>query len=342
MYVSPSAIDRSNSRIITPSQSLADSFLPVWAQTISTSSNWIEELKSYLDLNYLQVSEYSPLQRVVFDFILLASKEQPRQTQDFIRLFNILNGGGILVLEIDSVIWNISSIKKLCESLGALLIYFGIFKGLKDKHKLLVLQKKFYKSDKKKISIIVPIETPTRDYPRVLEWLKFFHEAEILPYVELVLVFDGLHDALPLWPELKGLDIEQGFQMLRHHRKFGLSYCLQTALLFARGNYILWDNHPIHCYEFFSILNLLPLKKVEHPLVILAHGVKKDMSIEDFTKKNNLISFFLCNQNATKILCEKNGAKEILKEIHEPIMNIYKFFKKSEAQIIFTHLNEIN
>ena len=337
-----------NSKTIT--QNIIKHFVPLWTQNILASDEWDAELKKYLRPDFLNfysshknsnhVNSYNG--KILFDFVILNLLDAPKDAKDFILHFNNLNGGGVLISEIDPDLWNGNSISKLCDSLGADLIYLGaaqklgeIFNQKKDFLKIVVLQKHFYKSDKKKISFILPINDIQKSHPRILEWLKFFKQNEILSVVELVLVFDGLHDALPLWSELQGLDIEQGLQMIRHYDKFGASACLQSAIVFARGNFILWDNYPIICSEFFNMLSLFPLKKIEHPFIVMTNSIKSDEVSSKFIKLNKLIPFVLCNQKAAVVLSDP----KITDDIQEP-KNMLKYLKKAKTEIIYTNLNE--
>ena len=138
----------------------------------------------------------------------------------------------------------------------------------------------------------------------------FLHNADLLPYIELLLVFDGLDDALPAWPECEALEAEQGLQVLRHYQPFGLTNCFYSALYFARGNYVLWDQHEIACVNLLCLMEQLPQLALDEPLSLQAHAASGG------AKTSRAAPFFLLNQAAVSLLQQQ---RKMLAHWQQPI-----------------------
>ena len=293
------------------------SFIPPWTKTISCVPKWKSVFKEGLPPPHIEFKDYN-ISDISngghYDIVYLSPSELPSSAQDFISLFNSLSPGGIAILESKPKTWSRLEMLRIADSVGGKLHLFASLRnnGLlaKSSNKLVVIQKKVFSNIRKKLTVIVPILSANRDNQRVLEWLRFFHNADILPFVELMVIFDGIHDALPDWQEYDGLDLEHGFQMIRHYRSFGKHECLRTGLYFARGNYLFWDNYPIPCEELFCLLAHLPNHRLCSPVAVFTNAVSSDATSGKRTAFSpSPIPFFLLNRSAAKLLYNENSLK---------------------------------
>ena len=338
---------------------LIQDFTPPWTQNIAYSKEWQEALHHVLPLEHIRLKEYrgAPLkessggkgqnQEQNYDALYLSSSI-PSNVHDFIPLFNQLAPGAIMLLEWESKRWSSSEMKKISSSLGADLIFFGSANSydfhFRSANKIAVLQKRVFLNEKKKVSILIPILSAIQGNPRVLEWLQFFAVMDLLPFVELLLIFDGIHDALPAWQECEALEEERGFQMLRHYRSFGKAKCMRSAFYFARGRYLLWDDHSLPCFEFFSIFDLLPKGNAQSPLGVFAKAWGSDSKSAKGLYPAFPVSFFLLNRSAAKILRHQYDYKQntyksdCAAEERELLNYIQSTLKKAKAKISYASL----
>ncbi len=248
-------------------QEMIQSFTPNWARSIAYSLAWEADLKSSLELGYIELVPWDSLiknsanKQQSCDALYLSSSELPQKAADFIYLFQRLNKGAVLVMELGAKQWKRMELIRISESMGASLLFFAPVrtesKNAKGRKKIAVIQKGTMEKIQKRLTILIPVLSAAKSHPRVLQWLQYLHEAELTPYVELLLVFDGVHDLLPAWPEYEYLEKENGFQMLRHYRSFGKAACLRTGLMFFRGQYLLWDHAAFVCSEALSLLDCI-------------------------------------------------------------------------------------
>ena len=321
---------------------------PPWTRSIAYSKEWETALQSVLPLEHIILKEYKHDEGGDHDALYLASSAIPAQVHDFIALFNKLAPGGLALLEWEAKKWSYSEMKKIADSMGADLLFFGAAHSyrshLKSADKIAVLQKRVFLNEKKKLSILIPIFSALKDNPRALQWLQFIEAMDLVPFVELLLIFDGIHDALPAWKECEALEEERGFQMLRHYRSFGKAECMRSAFYFARGRYLLWDEPLLPCFEFFSIFEQLPKENVQSPLGIFAKAWGSDAKNAKRLGPASPVPFFLLNRSAAELLYRQNTHKQEVysndskDKDRELLTQIQNTLKKEKAAVSYVNL----
>ncbi len=346
---------------------LVAKYTPLWAKSITYSSTWEEAITHTLSAHHISLHKLQNISQITspsptnknprehpensyensygednnYDGLYLSPEDVPKKPQDFIPLFKTLTNGGIAILEMSKQNWNFSETKSIAISMGATIKFFGTpeQKDTKEKNnnKLAILEKENTSSPSKKISILIPIISIQRDNPRVLEWLRFFILSDMTPFIELLIVFDGIPDTIPAWKECEHIEKEQGFQILRHYRKFGHNECLRSAFYFARGRYLISDDSSIPCRELFTLIEKLPEKKEKSPLGIFSYAIASHPTtgkqIPSSNKsigsnESNESNFFLLNHSAAKLLYqEKTKHTEKISE------EIKTTLKKNRARI---------
>ncbi len=323
--------------------SIVETFTPPWTRHIASDLPWQSIIEKNLTLTYIVLSQIKNLKDQHYDVIFLSSTSIPDLAHDFIPLFNALAPGGSIILELGTKsYWKHKQISRLASSMGAKLKFFAAVQQKPDsklKHTIAVLQKESLPTASKKVSVVIPIYTSIQDKKestlRVLDWLCFLRDADLLAFVELVVVFDGMQDLLPNWNEYEGLEAEYGFQILRHYRPFGPTECMRSGFYFARGRYILWDHHPIACNELLCLL--------DH---VYASGRKKDIGIFAQAAYNEVksgqrlgpilpVPFFLCDQKTAHLVYNQinQGQKQESEAMF--IKGIVEVLKKHKASVSY-------
>ena len=333
---------------------------PPWAQSIAYAEGWGDELRKALPLKHLALKEYTKVSENEsfgegdYDALYLSPSSIPKSVQDFISLFNKLKAGAVLFLDCSLKQWSYNEIKKIAASLGARILFPALesppmdhFKG-KGNSKIIVLQKKvFLNQGRKRVSVLIPIFSSQKMKPRVLQWIQFLEAMDLTPFVELLLVFDGIHDLLPAWKECEALEEEASLRILRHYKSFGSLECMRSAFYFARGKYLLWDSSTLPCSEFFSIFDLVPKKNLESPIGVLAKAWASDSKSAKRIGTAFPVPFFLLNRPAAEILYwERDYKEEAYKKSEtreedkgeEILSHVQNILKKERVKINYAEL----
>ena len=335
--------------------SIVKKYTPPWTKSIAASPLWESIVTDALPLHHIRLHKLQKAgdqnhpQDYGHDALYLSQNDIPKKAHDFIPLFNTLSPGGIALLELGAQSWSRSDTKRIASSLGAELKFFGSLLLVEDKEnkntknkksiKAAVLEKENLPFGSKKASILISVFSAHQDNPRVLEWLRFLALSDLLPFIEIFLVFDGIQDALPAWQECEGLEKEHGFQMLRHYQTFGKKECMRSALHFARGKYLLWDDSSVPCDELFWLIDQLPLKKEQGPLGIFSKSI---LSYRDGKQNGLPVSsyFFLLNQSAAKLIRQEKWKKK--QNLLEEIQGVLKKHKTNIKHTLVRRKNEKN
>ena len=325
---------------------LIQKITPSWTKNIGSSPKWKERVCSALPLDHIHLSDITKKPDFGFDAVYCSGENIPRDVHGFISLFGLIAEGGLAVLELDkgsgnsSFKWSRKVISNIGSGLGMELRFFGPLskanssygkfpKSKSGKINLAIFDKPCQRSSKKKLSIILPILEENRKHKRILEWIRFAKSADLLPVIEILLVFDGIHDALPVWKEYDLLAEENGFQMIRHYTPFGTGQCIRSGLHFARGTFLLCDCLPhASCSEIFCLLEPF----LSTPYKTEAGGVFSqeilDGNIIRKGRKDRWAPFLLVNRPAGKII-RKNTQERDLSMFEEAWIAL----KKSKANL---------
>ena len=280
---------------------------PPWSQEIAYTSVWKNTLEeAFSNISHLKYTHFSTLfpykGEALYDSLYIEAKKNFPNTHEFIQIFQGLKIGATLFIEGGTLKWNLSEIKKLAASLGSQVLYY------RKKNRLLVLQKINSSMKKNKINILIPILS-NQDTTRILDWLSFLKPYHLMNSVQFVLIFDGIPNLLPAWPEVKDIDLYEKVIMLSHYRSFGLQECLRSSIFFSNAKDLFWDGekqNPMVCSEILNLYGIYKEKSSTEAKVIFPIAIQNKNVSQEIQNPN----FFYFNHIAGKLFYEFINTKE--------------------------------
>lgn len=259
---------------MTPQQKdLLLHFMPAWSRRLALSNQLGPEHVTALAPD-IHVQPLEHCGALSLDAMYVAAADAPRNPRSAVPLFAKLDGGGVAILETRAGRSIKRALSEIATGNGLILIFFGAPESVRidpapGKAKrgsrntriksagraagsyIAVFQKPLIAgrdTERKRVTIALPASHLSQPAVRlrILAWRDFILNSGLAATGELLLVTDLPETAPDLQEfvksDLRDLRRVDALTVTHHYRRFGLARALQTAAIFARGDYVFWEN----------------------------------------------------------------------------------------------------